>query len=333
MLIIPLTSIAYYFFTGSDFINYDGYSYFKAYLFLSIVIILYISKIDLIKPTIIMMSLLSILTIIIFISSIFTDSLVQFLNLARGSLPIDIGKRTYGSFVFPEIHFHTSPLIILSIGYFSRAVQDSKGKERMLFGFLLIINVFGMFLGGTRNNILTSMMTPILILFWYSSKNKALISSIILIILFIISVIFMDVFKDMFASEDPSNFIRSSFREDYYNLFADGKVLFFGQGLGSYFETTARGYVSITELTYLEFIRRFGLILSSVCFLLLLYPLGKLRLKQYRNEHYIFICYAIYLMGAFVQPLLMSSTGMLLLSLVLYKTFTPSLDSQTYVLT
>ena len=334
IFVIPLISINYYFLINGDIINYDGYSYFKPYLFLTIVLILSSTKIDLIKPTIIMISLLSILTIIIFIIIIFNESFVQFLYLAiidRFGI-LDIGERTYGGFVFSEIHFHASPLIIFPIGYFSLAVLDSRGLKRILFGLFLVINMFGMFLGGTRNNVLASTITPILIAFWYSKRK--IITSLILIAVLLISIgTYQGIIKDMFDTEESSNSTRLSFQEDYFNLFADSKVLFFGQGLGSSFNTTVRGYVSLTELTYYEFIRRFGLILSSACFLLLLYPLGKLRLKQYRNEHYIFICYALYLMGCFFQPLLMSSTGMLLMSLILYKTFTPPLDSHRHVLT
>jgi len=330
ILIIPLTSIAYYFFTGSDFINYDGYMYFKSYLFLTVVIILYISKIDLIKPTIIMISLLSILTIIIFISSIFTDSFVQFLHLAIGAVPADIGARAYGNFVFPQIYFHTSPLILFPIGYFSLAVLDSKGIKRIFYILLLVINIVAMFLGGTRNNIMFSIITPMFVAYWYS-KRKILVLFIIITLSSIILVSHLDIIKSMFDVEQPSNIWKSSFLKDYLSLFADEKVLFFGQGLGSYFNTTMRGYVSITELTYFEFIRRFGLILSLASFALILYPLGRLKLKRYHSVHYIFISYLFYLIMCFFNPLLMSSTGMLLLSLVLYKTFSfPSVQNKFY---
>lgn len=170
------------------------------------------------------------------------------------------------------------------------------------------------------------------VVFWYSKRK--MISLVILVpVLLIMITSYQDVIKDMLDTGGISNSIKLSDLDDYFRLFADRKTLLLGQGLGSYFNTATRGYVSITELTYFEFIRRFGLILSLASFILLLYPLARLRLKPYHSVHYIFICYAIYLMACFLQPLLMSSTGMILMSLVLYKTFThPSLDNQRQVL-
>ena len=330
IFVIPLTSIAYYSLTNGDLIKYDGYIYFKPYLFLTVVFILYVSKMDLFKPTIIMISMLSILTIIIFITSIFSDSFVQFLYLSIGAVPLDIGVRAYGGYAFPQIHFYTSPLILFAIGYYSLAVIDAKGSRRMLFGLFLAINVFAMFLGGTRNNIFVSVITPMLIACWYA-KNKAIPISVILILSLIVFVNYIDLFVSMLDASETSNTYKLAFFEDYLNLFADSKILFFGQGLGSYFNTAMRGYVSVTELTYFEFVRRFGLILSFASFLLLLYPLSKLRLKQYHREHYIFISYVFYLVACFLQPLLMSSTGMLLFSLVLYKTFSSAMPVRCYM--
>lgn len=323
-ILIPLVSIAYYFFTGSDFVNYDGYRYFKAYLFITVVPILYISKIDLIKPTIAIISSVSILSVIIMIICYFNASLaIIFDEVGRRYGMFFVGGRIWGRPFLPDVegvYFYTSELIVFPIGYFTMKTFVSRGATKTIYGLLLVINIVVMYLNGTRNSIMASILVPIFIVYWYS-KRKILVLCVIILI----SVFFMEnliVIKDSALSTDSqSNIEKFSFAEDYLSLFADVNVLLFGQGLGSYFHTTTRGYVSLTELTYFEFIRRFGLILSLVSFALLLYPLSKLRLKKYDSIHYLLIAYLFLLIMAFFNPLLMSSSGMLLLSLVLYKVF------------
>lgn len=339
-ILIPLVSIAYYSFTGCDFVHYDGYQYFKAYLFITIVPILYISKIDLIKPTVAIISALSILAIIILIISYFNISLIMniFGEVGQRYGILSIGSRIYGGFVLPNlpaVYFHTSELIVFPIGYFTMKFIHSKRVSRTLYGFLLVINIVAMFFSATRNNIMACILVPIFIASWYS-KRKILVLCIF-ILLSVLCIQNLDVIKNsVLRADSRSEQYKISFFKDYLSLFADEKVLLFGQGLGSYFNTTMRGYVSLTELTYFEFIRRFGLILSLSSFALFLYPLSKLRLKKYHSMQYLFIVYLYFLIMSFFNPLLMSSSGMLLLSIVLSKTFSPVSPSyirQSYVST
>lgn len=326
-ILIPLVSIAYYFFTGSDFINYDGYIYFKPYLFLTLAIILYASKIDLIKPTVAIITLVSIATIVILIVTYFNTSLMTSINdVGRRYGIVSMGRhRNYGSSVLPNVggvYFHVANLIVFPVGYFTIKTLFSKGVTKTIYGLLLLINMAAMFFSATRNNIIACLLVPISIVYWYS-KRKIFILCVV-IFLSVLCIINMDAIKNsMFRPDEHSNRYKLSFLKDYLTLFADEEVLLFGQGLGSYFNTTMRGYVSLTELTYFEFIRRFGLILSLPSFALLLYPLSKLRLKRYRSIHYLFIVYLFYLIMTFFNPFLMSSSGMLLLSIILYKTFSP----------
>jgi hypothetical protein len=322
IFIIPLTSVSYYLVTNGDLVNYDGYLYFKAYLFLSVVLILHILKIDMIKPTIALLTLMSILTLIIFFIVMFYSSFPAYFYETFGNRfgILDVGFRDYGRFLFPLIHFYAAPLILFAIGYFTFSVLNSRGKKRIGYGLLLALNMSASFLGGTRNNMLISIMTPMLILYWYC-KEKIYILCFGLAFAVLTVASNLDLFRAFLDPEYTSNMIKLSLFEDYVKLFGEPRILLFGQGLGSSFETTVRGIVSVTELTYFEFVRRFGLILSILSFGLLLYPLSKLRLDRYRRVHYLFLSYLLYLLGCFVQPLLMSSTGMLLLSIVLFHTF------------
>jgi hypothetical protein len=105
-------------------------------------------------------------------------------------------------------------------------------------------------------------------------------------------------------------------------LFSNPKTLIFGQGIGSYFHSSALGTeTSITELTYLEFIRNFGLTIALVYYALLLYPIAKLRNPIFRESHYLILAYFCYLVICVSNPLLVSSSGMLVLAIVICKIF------------
>jgi hypothetical protein len=322
IFLIPLTSLAYYVLTNDDLLHFDGYMYFKSYLFLTVVFILYVSKIDLIKQTVAILSLLSFTTLLILILSAVYPSLAPLLLDAVGA-PYGIfvtGSRGFDELPFPQVFFHTSRLIVFPLAFFTVLVLQSIGFRRMLYGFLLSINMAAMFAGATRANMIVCILTPLIVAFWYSKKR--LILSLVAVILF--SAIYfshLESIQGMLDPDETSNAYKLSFFRDYLSLFEDPHVFLFGQGLGSYFDTSMRGYVSLTELTYFEFIRRFGILLSTIVFIMLLYPLSKLFMRKYHSAHYIFISYLIYLIMCYSNPLLMSSTGMLVLSIVLYYTF------------
>jgi hypothetical protein len=321
VFIIPFFSIAYYSIINGDFDRFDGLIYFKPYLFLTILIILYCERIDLIKPAIKIISLLSVTTIILFILSFLDNPLISiFLQFASLTDTINSGSRTFGGVEFLMVDFQSSPLIVFPISYFAKEFYHSIGKRKFFNLILLFINIAAMFMGATRNNMLFSLLLPILVFIWYSKKKKVTLIISVLIICLII-VINLNAVQGMIDVEEPSNGAKITFVQEYIKLFSHWDIFLFGQGLGSYFSTSMRGFTSITELTYFEFIRRFGLVLSLVIFMMLFYPLNKLRLKKYYSDHYIFIAYFLYLIICFSNPFLMTSTGMLLLSLVLYKTF------------
>lgn len=325
IFIIPLISIYYYALTNGDFSKYDGLLYFKTYLFLSIVLVLYIAEIDLIKPLIAILSILSATTIIIFAVDLLNGSTITNYVASIGEYNeiLRMGSRTFGDFEFPMIYFETSPLIVFATCYFTSKFLNSRGFLKKCHGALLVINIAAMLLGASRSNMIVSIIAPIFIIFW-RSKKKILIAGIVVGFMSLFIMNNMEVIQGMFDTQETSNDYKISFLQDYLNLFSHEKILLFGQGLGAYFTTGMRGSVSVTELTYFELVRRLGIFLSIPTFLLILYPLIKLSSARYAPDHFIFISYMLYLVMCTFNPLLLSSTGMLLLSIVLHKTFAPT---------
>jgi hypothetical protein len=103
-------------------------------------------------------------------------------------------------------------------------------------------------------------------------------------------------------------------------VFDNLKNLLIGQGLGAKFFVSGRGgYYSIVELTYVELIRNYGLLFSVPYFVLLAFPF--IMYRAYRNQWYLLIAYASYLLMSAGNPLIFSSNGMMVLSIVLCKAF------------
>ncbi len=116
------------------------------------------------------------------------------------------------------------------------------------------------------------------------------------------------------ASEktESSNSIKYAHLGSYLKLFtAHPHYLLSGQGLGTRFFTDGFHRMTyITEWTYLELLRQYGLIFALPIYFVLLYPLWALR-RSLANQYTlgIAVTYVSYLLIAGTPPLLISSTG------------------------
>ncbi len=82
--------------------------------------------------------------------------------------------RDYGSDVrLLQVYFVTSPMLAISIAYyFDRARSAQHRSAAMGFWALVVINVLGMLLAGSRTNILVAILLPATLVFFYA-RNKA----------------------------------------------------------------------------------------------------------------------------------------------------------------
>jgi hypothetical protein len=124
------------------------------------------------------------------------------------------------------------------------------------------------------------------------------------------------VLRSMFDPEDVSNAAKIAYLADYSAILSDPKNLLLGQGLGTRFFATGLGeVVSITELSYFEMVRTYGVVIGAMFFLYLVYPLFLLA-RSRDPRYYVTVGYAAYLIESYSNPYLLSSNGMLVLGLV-----------------
>ena len=113
---------------------------------------------------------------------------------------------------------------------------------------------------------------------------------------------------------------------DYKDIFSDPTVFLFGQGLGSAAEWNFRGltYLDqsfITELTYFEIFRFYGIFFGLVIIYLMLYPIllvKKITNNEYKKYYLILLCgYTIFLFLSFFNPIYFNSIGISFLALMI----------------
>ena len=85
--------------------------------------------------------------------------------------------------------------------------------------------------------------------------------------------------------------------------------LIFGSGLGSEFYSGYRIYMAITENTFLDLIRFFGLPLAILSYISLLFPQIKNIRFYFKLSPFEFYLMVIYLLISFTNPVLLNSYG------------------------
>jgi len=310
-----------YLLRGGGMQGYDGFGYYKSYLFLTLCVPLSTKHIDLIRPLSLILCVLSLATIFLYAITANNDALRGQLGLLGDTYTLfSLSARSYGSFSYQLAYFHTSPLLVVAVAYFCYQSLISAGRARFWNVLLLLLNVGGMLLG-TRNNMIIGLLMPLMVIAWYKG-TKVRLAVVAALAVVLSAGLGSGVVQAMFSPDDVSNATKLLYFRDYSTIFSNWLTLLFGQGFGASFFSTALGArVSVTELTYVEFIRVYGVIMACIFYVLLLYPLRILGSQEARTDHYLLLGYIGYLYLCTANPLLMSSNGMLVLAIVLVKTF------------
>lgn len=320
-VLIPLSSICVYMVRNGSLNSYDGFQYLKAYLFLTLCIPLKGMKSNVVRLLSFVLTAESLVIILIYaITS--TNPLLSQLLYDFGQLygVLSIGSRTYGDTTFYSINYVTSPLLLIPISYFAFKYTESKGRVRFRYMLLMVANVTGMFLSGTRDNMLMSLVTPLVVLLWYSKKRAVLACAAMALLVAIVCANWGTI-QGMLSATEGSNAIKLQHLRDYGVILSNPTTLVIGQGLGAVFNSTEYGYTSVTELTYMDMLRSYGILFTVPMLFCLVYPLGCLARRNRRSDHFLYLGYAAYLCLCIADPFLVSSSGMLVLSIIIAQTF------------
>lgn len=186
-------------------------------------------------------------------------------------------------------------------------------RTHVVWNFICVaIITFAFFISGTRS----TMLLPFVIIglaFYQSVRHTKWMKNLIYPLLIVGSFLFLFVLYKL-ASEkgETSNAIKYGHLISYQRQFEYFPIYYImGQGTGSWLYSAGfRSSVTQTEWTYLELLRMCGIFMTFIM-MTLFYPLFAMR-KYFKNDITLGIA-AAYVMFIFISgtnPLLMSSTGM-----------------------
>ena len=321
---IPVLSIVPTYFVGGS-LPPEGLTLLKGYLLVSLVLVLIVHRVDLVPQLSAVLTVLACFAVGIFVGIQFNDfwvyNALQPLSYDFGLLYL--GKRSYGNYELSRIYFVTSPMLVIAVAYyFDRAMSEADKTRKLLFFAVTAIDIVGMFLGGTRNNILISLLAPALL--WPFYARRPGISALWgLGVMAILALLFASYLRAFFDFSEMGNNIRLTTIQDYVRIFSDPATLMFGQGLGTYYDWSARGPFYISELTYMEIIRNFGLFGGLPMMALISLPLAyAVLMPTSRRDKVLAVAYFLYLVMSASNPMFFSSTGILILAILVANIFT-----------
>lgn len=200
---VPSISILKYMITdGSE--PFEGFNLMKGYVLISLAPMLVMNRVDLLPRLCAVLTMLALAVIGVFIVLQIEPDFYGALYLfgeTTGVVLVD--TRDYGSDVtLLQVYFVTSPMLAISIAYFfDMARQATTFRERWACWGLTALNVLGMLLAGTRNNIVISLALPVLLWFVHS-RRKALAAVLAATIAALLGLIFINELQAFF---DPTS--------------------------------------------------------------------------------------------------------------------------------
>ncbi|MDE5758416.1 MAG: hypothetical protein K2H85_07355, partial [Allobaculum sp.] len=222
---------------------------------------------------------------------------LYFTDRANGTIMI-AWRETLGIKMLMFFH-KASPFLLIPL---SIALTLTKGYKRFLLIILLALPII---LGGSRTPILCC-----LALIGYVSFESVRNTSIRRF-LFILGLIVVGLLLFSLLSEAKSaNELKFGSADSYlHSLTSSIPNLLIGKGIGGEIYIPGRGYEPNSELSIFDLFNQYGLIVGLLFLLFLLYPaLPLIKSRQLKNRG-IGVAYLLYNIVAATNPLLFSSTG------------------------
>jgi len=219
-----------------------------------------------------------------------------------------------------NLFYKTSPLLLFPLCYYLQkyfSTSLNRTNKKKCFYLILLLSV-AFLLSSTRANVLIFIFFFLAYsLFYIYLKNKRIFLLIFGLLTIVFLMLFFQKLMLVFNTNEASNNIKIQHIQDYGELFKNSpKVLWIGQGINScFYSSYYNNFIKTTELTYFELLRIWGLPMSLLFVFFLIYPIIRFfaKYKQYYSYRYIPIAYLAYLLIAGTNPLLLCSTGMIVI--------------------
>lgn len=214
------------------------------------------------------------------------------------------GVRQFGALQMFMLHHRSSPFLLIPLAAFLTSFMS--GRRRDSVWIILILTCI--FFTASRALMLMAGLV-LLILFLY--RSSWVIRSIVLLTLVPIAGLglgYLWVSTSMFSATETSNSIKIGHLLSFYDSM-DFPMLLVGNGSGSYFFTSGYDrWVAQTEITWMDSIRFFGVPLTVVLLMSILFPARKLFFKGWEQVSAL-ATILVYLVMSFSNPIIFNSFG------------------------
>ncbi len=299
--------------------------YFNSFFFFALVLVTVSEKMDLTaifnyaSLTIVLITL-GLYLVLIFDISLFGD-LYRYFVLDKQVVVYAL--RDYGKVTLLMIFYKTSPLLVFPLSwYYYRLLVEKQKKGLFVNILLLVLTAATLYFSGTRANLASLVLISVFYLGYFLFRRSKIwfvwaLALGVLVVLFMLPA----AAGLLLNRQEASNAIKFGYFSSYVNYFDHHWLsLLFGQGVGGRFYASGlHRMIDVSELTYIELVRIWGIPVALLFVSFLMVPLvTEIKLKKITP---IFIAYLAYLFIAGTNPLLLSSTGMLVLVYVFTHTF------------
>jgi hypothetical protein len=224
-----------------------------------------------------------------------------------------IGPRDLLGLGIGSFYYMTVAVLVFPIAYHLRNIAFRPRKISSYFFATVFLGA--VLCSGSRAAVLGAFLIAAVIGFEKLKKSLGLGVglSILLITVSLASIYFIG----FFHSDEPSNAAKLGHVQSYIEEFeAHPTYLLWGQGADTEFYTEGFGKKVVqTELSYIELVRQFGIPATFVILAALLYPIFAL-MRQSSSISYLLVPYVVYLWEASTNPLLIGSTGLMVVSAI-----------------
>lgn len=192
----------------------------------------------------------------------------------------------------------------------------NKGENKILYILIALALLHLFLISGTRSSILLPILLLFIMIFVYCRNGRRMRYVVYPAVLFFVIIFIVFLAMMLMEKTEDSNLVKYGHLNSYKELFSENPIyLLIGQGPGTEFYSEGfRRMTMETEWTYLELLRNYGLLCLPILYVVMR-PLVVLFNFARKNDVALamLLSFVIYLVIAGTNPLLLSSTGILVL--------------------
>lgn len=303
---------------GYDFADGVALGFFKSFLFLFLLLIVGDRNFDFFKALTLPVITISIIVIIAFVTILFFPEIgtAIYLFALEKEQTIIMSMRNFLGFDVQSVFYKSSPVLVIPLAYYFNLwlMSDEKRGSRFIMSLLFLAAVL---MSGTRANMLSGVMIVVVLLVNKLRKTRVGVALLLPVATAVLLASSFLVYK-LLSDDEKSNEIKGVLADNLTEqIFSNPDIMIFGQGAGSTYDSgsAAHGVTPISELSYLEIFRMFGFIGGGVVIILFLYPIFLIVRNKPPNYGAFLLGYVAYLFIGGTNPLLIGSTGFMVLAI------------------